>query len=327
MRRIEYLSPTSLSIFYKDQMEFYLSYCATNRPPRFPQTRPMAVGSAFDAYVKSHLHEILFGKNVDQRFEFQTIFEAQVEQQNRDWAKIHGKYCFEKYKESGALADLLSELKTAVGKPYFEIEMRGIVESVRESTEVNISGIPLLGKPDLFFIHKNGTHIIHDFKVNGYCGSKSTSPMKGYVRMRGPNIHAMHKDCFPVSLAGFQINGAMNLEDGNKDWAQQLAIYGWLCGETVGSDFVTAVDQLACSYNGEFPLIRVAEHRLKVSGKFQIELFKKIQHVWDIVNSDHFFRDMSLEESKKRCSVLDDYSLSLEDKWMENLVRTTRRFY
>ena len=55
MREIKYLSPSSISTFFDDRTEFYLKYCAENRPPRMKQTQPMSVGSAFDAFVKNHL--------------------------------------------------------------------------------------------------------------------------------------------------------------------------------------------------------------------------------------------------------------------------------
>ena len=56
MRMPEYLSPTSLNVWKRDQEQFYLQYLAEKRPPREPQTQPMAVGAAFDAYVKSYLY-------------------------------------------------------------------------------------------------------------------------------------------------------------------------------------------------------------------------------------------------------------------------------
>ena len=65
----------------------------------------MSIGSAFDAFLKSHLHKVLFG-GTDPRFELEAIFEEQVESHNRDWAKVHGEYVFNFYRECGALADL-----------------------------------------------------------------------------------------------------------------------------------------------------------------------------------------------------------------------------
>lgn len=331
MRRPEYMSPSSLATFYKDPQEYFLWYLADVRPPKFPQTKPMSVGSAFDAYAKHYLHEALFGKDNDPKYSFDALFTSQVEEHNRDWARVHGKYCFEQYKKYGALADLLSELQNSVGKPRFEIEIRGIVDGEREGLKGTFQGVPLLGKPDIQFISKTGAHVIFDFKVSGYCGTGNTSPMRGYLRLRGENTHTMHKDCFPMVMNGMQINAGLYLNDTDKkDWAKQLAIYGWLFGEEIGSEFVTAIDQLACAYNGDYPLIRVAEHRLRISGKFQVEWFKKIQYAWEVINSDHFFRDLTKEDSQKRCELLNNYGETLKDeknKWLQELVRGQRRKY
>src|ERR1700733_9743280 len=96
MRKMAYLSPTSLSLFLKDETQFYMQYLAENRPARPPQTVPMAVGSSFDAFAKSYLYEALFGKK-DPKFELMAIFEAQVEPQNRDRAYKDGEHVFKEY--------------------------------------------------------------------------------------------------------------------------------------------------------------------------------------------------------------------------------------
>ena len=144
MRVPEYLSPTSINLYYKDPEEFYIRYLSEFKPPRPPQTQPMAIGSAFDAFVKSYLHEKLFGKGKDPRFEPRTLFEVQVEPQHHSWAWRHGEKAFEFYRQSGALADLLIELQQAVGEPRFEIEIRGIVSARSESVT---GSVMLLGKP------------------------------------------------------------------------------------------------------------------------------------------------------------------------------------
>src|SRR5581483_4264190 len=50
MRALKHLSPTGISLFYKDPDEFYLVYLADARIPRIPQTGPMAVGVERAAY-------------------------------------------------------------------------------------------------------------------------------------------------------------------------------------------------------------------------------------------------------------------------------------
>lgn len=332
MKQIKHLSPTSIALFYFRIEEFYMMYLSDSRPDRMPQTQPMSVGSAFDAYTKSFLHEKLFGKGNDPRFDFDAIFTAQVEPHNRDWAREAGKHCFEQYKASGALADLMLELQGSVGTPRFEIEVKGVINGEREGVTLKIDDMMLLGKPDCFFINKHGAHVILDWKVNGYCGQYRTSAMKGYVRLRenGKN-KGQHKDCFPMSHKGITINCAEFLESCNKDWARQLAIYGWLCGEDIGSDFIVAVDQLACGPDplgiSTKPEIRIAEHRLRVSADFQWKTFAAAQHVWQVCHSDHVFRNMTLEESQARCQVLDGMVDALrgdgtpEDQWFASVTR------
>src|SRR4051812_6811821 len=98
MREVKYLSYSGMSLYYKDPEAFYVRYLSENRPPREPQNAPMAVGSAFDAYVKSYLYARLVGKG-DPKHEFEFMFESQVEKQCRDVARVDGKAVFEFYKK------------------------------------------------------------------------------------------------------------------------------------------------------------------------------------------------------------------------------------
>jgi hypothetical protein len=310
MRKPKYLSPTSLLKWEADPEEFYLQYLADNRPPRIPQTQPMAVGSAFDAYIKSYFHDVLFGKGTNPQFALATIFEEQVEEQNRDWALGAGKHAFNSYQRSGAMADLLLQLQEAQGEPRFEFKL-----------EKEIRGVPLLGKPDVYFIHKSGVPIILDFKVNGFCGNYNTSPKPGYLKCRdgweGPHSRShneAHKKCQPMKHMGILINVGMFLEDVDKDWALQLASYAWLCGAEVGSDFIAAIDQLACQpFEPDCPRIRVAEHRCIVSKPYQLRCVARFSELWEIINSNHIFRNMSYSDSALRCQTLDNQYKAFEE--------------
>lgn len=329
MRKPQHLSPTSLALFFENPTEYYLQHLSDQRPPKIGQTQPMSIGSSFDAYVKSYLHGRLFGNGHDPKFQFDTLFEAQVEPHNRDWARQNGEYVFEQYKASGALSDLLLELGKAVGTPRFELEVKGVVNGVRESSEAKILDVPLLGKPDLFYINHAGASVIHDWKVNGYCSNYPPSPMKGYVRLResGKN-KGQHKEAQIMSWKGMMINVATLLEHNNKDWGQQLAIYAWLCGMDIGSDFIASIDQVVCkkSEPGN-PVLRFAEHRCKIGSQFQWDVFQKAQTAWEIINSDHFFRDLSFEESQAKCQTLDGVSEALkpntpEDEFFAKMCRS-----
>lgn len=310
MRKPTYLSPTSIMQWIKDRDEFIKSRLADNRPPRLPQTQPMSIGSAFDAYVKNYLITQLRGKT-PKEFELKTIIEAQVEPHNRAWAIVHGKHAFESYKYSGALADLIMELRQADGEVQFEFTVEN-----RVAHESCVGGVPLLGKPDTFFRTLQGAHAVLDYKVNGYCSASNTSPAKGYMLIRdgwGSDVappsrgaNCMHKDCQPMMHDGLVINIGHQFEDVNLDFAIQLCIYAWVLGEPVGSDFVIGIEQLVCKGNPKsgYPLIRVATHRGMVSKQFQFDLYKQIHEIWYAINNDHIFEQISKQESQDRVGAL-----------------------
>jgi len=336
MRTPEYLSPTSVSLFYKDITEFYLIYLADHRPPRMPQTQAMAIGAGFDAYVKSFLHEKIFGIGANPLFKFDTLFEAQVEPHNRDWALRHGAHVFAQYKTSGALSDLMLDLNDAEGEPQFEMSITGRV--VHSSC---VGGIVLLGKPDIHFINKFGAFVVYDWKVNGYMSASTTSPKKGFVKLYDayvPKISKQHgnahKDCHLMRVDGIDINIAHFMEDVEVSWADQLTIYSWILGAAVGSKFTIAIDQIVCKGSGEeFPWLRIALHRNRVSEPYQQMLHDKIANVWKVSHGgpEGIFQNMTPEESKARCEVLDlvhqNYSSDHpHSEWFNTMARTHRNF-
>lgn len=334
MRRPKYLSPSSISKFKENVSDFYLQYLSDTPPPRMPQNQAMAIGSAFDAYVKSYLFEGLFGKERDPKYEFEALFEAQVEPHNRDWARTNGRYVFNQYQQSGCLGDLMLELEGAIGEPRFEFEVMGAVNGIREGVTQNFGEVTLLGRPDASFITKDGIHVILDWKVNQYCSKYPGSPAQGYVRMRsaGRLMHKMHEKCVLENFNGMMINGACGLDEVNASWAQQLAIYAWLLGEPVGSDFVTIIHQ--CCANAtkkdQLPSLRFAEHICKINPSFQKKVFEDACTIWEVCNSDHIFRNMSLEESQARCRILDGYGVNDPNKdelenWIDGLQATGGR--
>lgn len=258
----------------------------------------MAVGSAFDAYVKSFLHEKLIGK--DSKFEFKTLFEAQVDPHNRDEALIAGKTVYDHYHRHGALVDILRDLEGTVGKPRFETSIDGYVDCV----SVKVGAVPLLGKPDIYFLTPTGARIIFDWKVTGYYSNTNYSPKPGYIRClpkREP-----HKNAFVMTHDGFSINVATPLDKVNPDWAAQLSIYAWLLGQSVGSKFIVAIDEVVCNKNWmDERDIRIAQHRALVSTEFQYELFGKAHAAWYGIQGEHIFDEVSLDESQARCKALD----------------------
>lgn len=328
MRTPKYLSPTSVALFYSSIDEFYLKYLADTPPPRMPQTAPMSVGSAFDAHVKSYIYEKFYGKK-DPDFELTTIFEKQVEPQNRDFALEAGAYCFECYKKYGSLADLMLELDAASEAPRMEFTVEGKV-----AHDTCVDGVPLSGKPDLRFVTKEGLQVVYDWKVNGYCGNGNTSPAKGYVMVRGDvsfnKLNQMHKDTHLMHVGGLRINIGQYLEQVKEDWAQQLSIYSWLLGMPVGADFVIGIDQLVFQNPGR--KCRIAAHRCKISPLYQRECFSKIAWAWKVIQSGHIFRDLTPEASGQKQAMLDQQFAafvgdgSAAEKWFTETFRQHRNF-
>jgi len=298
MRKPRFLSPSSIKTFENNLEDYVTKYLLKNRPPRPPQTQPMSVGSAFDAYAKSYLYHGLFGNyGPENTYDKDVIFESQVEKHNWDWARIAGQICFDKYRDCGALADLMSDLQKAVGPPRFEF-------SVEDFIEFNGFEVPLLGKPDIYFINELGVRVIYDWKVNGYCSKRNTSPMKGYICCRDlrNQDRYQHKDAVLGPYKGVTINVMMCLEDGNKEWADQLSIYSWLLGEPIGGENVVfGIDQItgpSCS--------RISSHRLRIKPAWQFNLAARACQIWEIVDSGHIFREMSREESDAKMQQLED---------------------
>jgi hypothetical protein len=304
MRRPEYLSPSQLALWETNRDEYYLRHLAEYKAPKIPQTRPMAVGSSFDAYVKSHLFEALNGKGSDPKYEFDTIFCEQVEVQNRDEALKSGKHVFDSYLLSGAYEELLSLLKESKCAPRFEFKVTGTIED-----------IPLVGKPDLRFIHKDGAQIILDWKVSGYYSKSAVSPCKNYRLIRDGWSEAVapssrgsnqaHKNYKPINWNGFEIHSGW-LEEANPDWADQLALYAWLLDEPVGCEnVIVCIDQIVTKPLVPQPLLRITNHRARISAEHQRQLLSRLKACWSVVLSGHIFQDLTLEESIKKCELLD----------------------
>lgn len=341
MRELKYLSPTAIDDFGESgdmikRTEFYLKRLADHRPPRLPQTQPMSVGAAFDAFVKNYLHVKLYGnsgkivthkiKQMDgtdteikgPEFSLDLLFQVQVEPQNRKIAILDGARCLELYRSCGAMSDLLIEMQMAQGNVMFEITVEANI-----SHECMICDVPLLGKPDMSFVFEfNGRiyRVIFDWKVNGYYSKSMKSPEKGYLKCRDAWDHTIcppsrggsivqHKDVIIRRIGNMAINGALPFEQVNKKFARQLTIYGWVMGAPVGSNQIMGIEQLCGKPwpgpNG--PLLRIASHRGMVSEKYQYELALRISEIWTSIQSGHIFDWLSRDKSDNRCAVLDDY--------------------
>jgi hypothetical protein len=328
MRIPNHLSYSSLALWEKDREEFYLKYLAEHRAPRLPQLKPMAIGAAFDAYVKAALHEQLFGKRADPQFEFDTIFCTQVEVPHRDWARENGQYVFDSYKHSGAFQRLYDFLAVSVEPPRFEFTVEG-----------KLAGrVPFLGKPDCRFVLDLGQgriHVIVDWKVRGYCSKNPVSPSKGYMICRdgytaarqSPSHGKEHSNYLAYDHRGLTINAGY-LEGCSREYADQLSIYGWLQGELPGDEnVVLGIEEIVAKPGQPLPYLRVATHRARVRGDYQRSLLDRITSCWDTITSGHIFAQLSREESDELCRTLEDVAVGLQptgsslDNWFNQVTR------
>lgn len=322
MRLPTYMSYSSFAAYEKDREEFYLKYLSDNRPPHVPQERPAAVGSAFDAFVKSDLYHLLYGSN-DPKYKLESLFEAQVESHNRDFAYEAGLHVFECYRISGAYDRLVDLLKQSEVNPRFEFDVRA-----------EIVGVPFLGKPDCYF-KVNGHAIVHDFKVNGYCSKSATSPNKGYkictdgyVDVKQSQSHnTSHKQFVPQTVDGLVIDTGC-LEDCSEAWADQLSLYSWSLGVPIRSQYILSIDQIVAKPITEGkPLLRVASFCARVRPSYQDLLAKRFADAWEVIKSGWIFRDLSEAESKVRCELLDSQSQAMasEAEYYNQIVRPKYR--
>lgn len=310
MRTIETLSYSAMSLWESRPEEFFLTRLSKNRPPRTLQERPAAAGSAFDAYVKSRLHRELFGNLGDSKYGFEALFEAQVEPQNRDWARVEGSYIFDCYETSGFYTSILKELNASKEPPRFEF-----------TVQADLNGVPFLGKPDGRWVTPMDIHVVHDWKVNGFCSKHAVSPCKSYMLCRDGFVSEKqsksngteHKEFLGVALRDITVN-ASYMEVSNSDWADQLSLYGWALGEKIGDeDVVLSVHQIVGKPMPEGrPQLRVAQYRARVKRDYQLKLAERIKKCWDAITSGHIFPDMSRADSEARCELLEMSATGLQ---------------
>jgi hypothetical protein len=223
----------------------------------------MALGSGFDAFVKSWLHRQFYGSSSE--YSLNNLFQSQVEEHVQDEVWEHSKFIFNLYLESGALWSLYKEMEGY--EPQFEVGLSKTVD-----------GVPIFGKPDLCFI-KTDLKVVYDFKVNGFFSAGNTSPMKGYVWCWDANTKQIcsHKHHEPMDYKGVTINSIFLMEQCDKKWADQLAMYSWLVDGP--EDCVVGIEQIV----GRPEKIRICKHRLLLGKDWMLSLKERLKEAWDAV--------------------------------------------
>ena len=287
----------------------------------------MAVGSAFDAYVKAALNYALYGTAVSPKFEFGEIFESQVEPHNRDFALQAGKHVFRAYKLTGAFHELF-KLLTAIRRAA-TLRVQGRWRHCGRSLHRQ-AGLPLRTR-----LRPGPDPLILDWKVRGYCSKYAASPSKGYMLCRdgyqsekpSRSHGTQHTNFLDYNHRGLMVNAGY-MEYCNDEYADQLCLYGWLLGEKPGDENVVGMIEEIVSKPAEpVPLLRVANHRARVKADYQQKLLDRVGRCWQAITSGNVFPDMTPEENANRREVLEDMALSLGktagayDDWFNEVTR------
>jgi hypothetical protein len=248
---IKYISPSQLKCFEENPENYYLRYLAADKPPREPQNEWMARGSAFDAYVKDWMNQLL--ELHDPENVLDKLLASQVEVKS---AIPVGAKLFENYRASGALASLFSEIGTGI--PRMEARVDGVLD-----------GVPIMGKPDLRW----GV-TIHDWKVT------VGSPKQGFMKswMGGMSLGA-HKLRLPGDGGGF-------LEDVDFVWADQTIMYQW-CIDNDPKTGRYSIDQV-CYDRDTFVIKKVCQFRCRVRPEYVDNLRIRIIKMWEAINTLEF---------------------------------------
>lgn len=272
------ISPTNFQLWRENKMAWWAKYAVKNLD-REPQTLPMSLGSAFDSMVKGELYEILLG----QKGMFEQLFEASVEKHNRDQILPTAKLVYEEYKRLGGVANIAADLRNAT-EIHMEVSVKGMS---------NI-GVQLNGKPDLWYIGRDGkTIVIHDWKVNGYFSASGTSPKPGYTRTYGGSgrINNAISQSHPaltraVSTEYFETVG--------QDWAVQECMYSWMLGCEDINNVICSIDQLTFRNGTQ----RVTSYAGLLGQKFVDDLKDEVIQMDQDIRDGHPFKDKSLEDCK-----------------------------
>lgn len=273
---LPYLSYTSWSTWEKNPDEFVKKYAT--KAPKQPQTKAMALGSAVDARVKGYLNKRLGGEDNTEEL-FKGVERDDVLE---DSLKI-----FEFYKKQCNV--LLKEMEHSAVPPVFEHDLTLPVRFGRLE-------VPLRGKPDLFFVTREGVRVVYDWKVNGFYSQ--ASPAKGYVYRESTG--KPYKDVQPQKYKGIVINPTA-AEDLKREWADQLSIYAWLTGGEVGSDWIMGIEQISFRNGLEF-----TRHRSRVTSNYQKLIFERVALAWSYISKGHYWPDLTLEQCKAKMDLLTD---------------------
>jgi len=306
-RKPTYLSPSALACWEKSPDEYFNRYVIPSdvRPPRPPQTDPMSVGSAFDALVKNRINVDLNGYWVTKESEYALcdLIRTQCEEHTLPESLVIACDLFEQYVECNAYGALLETIRAATIVPRMEFTVRA-----------EISGVPLLGKPDLHFNTAKFCEVITDWKVSGSVSKRGVSPQQGYMickDIHGSRSNGESHKRFQPSLheSGLIVNG-WKMNESTDYWADQLTTYAWALGHAVGDEsWVARIEQIACrpapaTATDDRLRAKCVVHQSTVDRDYQYNLIERYQRCWSHVEKGHYWPELSLTESQARGNLI-----------------------
>ena len=296
MREPKYLSPSAYLLYERSVDQYVQKYIAEPYLERDPQTRAMALGSGFDAYVKTYLSNEL---NIEEPFHLETLFNKQVDDELHTEIWSAAKDQFEKYRESGALTALLENL-TSGRNISFE-------QDVSQVVELDGTPVPMRGFPDCYYTTAEEQLVIVDWKCNGYTSNYKKSPSKYFVKEHGTG--KSHKKVSPIVERGVLLQKDFCFSETDPKWATQLAIYSWMLGIPVGEAAVGQIEQLLISDSNT----RLISYCGYISKNFQQSLAKKMARCWKSIQDKHYFPNLSKEDSDRRVRLIEKKNVLLLD--------------
>lgn len=250
-RQPDALRPSMFKAFETDPLGAYLRYLGPEdfKPP-YRQSIPAASGTVFHAYAESAIKGEPLTYDLDP-----------LTAEEKHAAEAQGRLMWWQYRCSGAF-DLLN----SIGIEEVEYE-------IPEDTFIPSTDIPLGGRVDVLARGK----VVTDFKTSGTTKVGTARPHKGYAL----SLNGIDRPRCEVEVAGnFQHQAyGCPLEEINKQWADQFAMYSWGVGWTSFNPIRVCVHQIVYG-------VGVYVFDAMISTEHQVDLVERCKVVWDAIQEE-----------------------------------------
>ena len=287
-RKLQYMSPSSLSNSEKQPNKFYLQRLVEDRLPRDPQGIPAAIGSAVDVLIKQRLMDN--GVRPEKRAFVEDTLKDSVEN--------------EEFKE---------EAFEIAKRVTFNYAMEAIAQTDFRDIEIhenflfnplNDGGIRLLGKLDCtYFDELMEVEAPHDLKCNGLnpANESTVSPKPGY--------YAQFKGRQQTKFGHKKYRIDIPMEEIDYGWATQLCTYGWLMGLSpkLEDSFPCRIDQITKNKAGEFLFTLF---RGMITPRFQREVYDRYAAMWYDIECGHFVKRLASRYDRNAV-----FTMSTTESW------------